>query len=99
MENVSESSQGSLQGIGEIRLIRLHQKVRRWPRELSQSPRQMDTNPPGSKMAPKTHTIICYAERGKPYALPRKGAEVSTPQGEETAQRVEERDKKRRPAL
>ena len=30
---------------------------------------QMDTNPPGSKMAPKTHTIICYAERGKPYAF------------------------------
>jgi len=29
----------------------------------------MDTNPPGSKMAPKTHTIICYAERGKPYAF------------------------------
>ena len=34
---LSESSQGSLQGIGEIRLIRLHQKVRRWPRELSES--------------------------------------------------------------
>lgn len=38
MENVSESSQGSLQGIGEIRLTRLHQKVRRRLWELSQSP-------------------------------------------------------------
>ena len=43
-------------------------------------------------MAPKTHTIICYAERGKPYAFLR--LEVSTPQGEEMVQRVEERDKK-----
>ena len=58
-------------------------------------PQQMDTNPPGSKMAPKTHTIICCAERGKPYAFLCRNAEVSTPQGEEMAQRVEERDKKR----
>ena len=42
-------------------------------------PQQMDTNPPGSKMAPKTHTTICYAERGKPYAFLRRNAEVSTP--------------------
>ena len=62
-------------------------------------PQQMDTNPPGSKMAPKTHTIICCAERGKPYAFLCRHAEVSTPQGEEMAQRVEERDKKRTPAL
>ena len=32
-------------------------------------PQQMDTNPPGLKMAPKTHTTICYTERGKPYAF------------------------------
>ena len=57
-------------------------------------PQQMDTNPPGSKMA-----IICCAERGKPYAFLCRNAEVSTPQGEEMAQRVEERDKKRTPAL
>ena len=62
-------------------------------------PQQMDTNPPGSKMAPETHTIICCAERGKPYAFLCRNAEVSTPQGEEMAQRVEERDKKRTPAL
>ena len=79
MENVSESSQGSLQGIGEIRLTRLHQKVRRWSGVLSANARQMDANPPGSKMAPKTHTTICYAERGKPYAFLRRNAEVSTP--------------------
>jgi len=30
----------------------------------------MDTNPPGSKMAPKTLIIIYYAELGKPYAFP-----------------------------
>ena len=60
---------------------------------------QMDTNPPGSKMAPKTHTIIWYAERGKPYAFLSRNGKVSTPQGEETAQRVEEQDKKRMPAL
>ena len=62
-------------------------------------PQQMDTNPPGSKMAPKTHTTICYAERGKPYAFLCRNAEVSPPQGEEMAQRVEEQDKKRMPAL
>ena len=62
-------------------------------------PQQMDTNPPGSKMAPKTHTIIRYAERGKPYAFLCRNEKVSTPQGEEMAQRVEERDKKRMPAL
>ena len=58
-------------------------------------PRQMDIIPPGSKMAPKARTIIQYAERGKPYAFLCRNAEVSTPQGEEMAQRVEERDKKR----
>jgi hypothetical protein len=58
----------------------------------------MDTNPPGSKMAPKALTIIYYAERGKPYAFPGFGR-VSTPQGEEMAQRVKERDKKRMPDL
>ena len=94
MENVSESSQGSLQGIGEIRLIRAEVAVGTFA-----IPQQMDTNPPGSKMAPKTHTTICYAERGKPYAFLRRNAEVSTPQGEEMTQRVEERDKKRMPAL
>ena len=109
----------------------------------------MDINPPGSKMAPKTHTI---PRKGDAMALSGKAAkshpifvtrnvvspmrsskgshkaewlcgkrsgnemkripaerrvqrnevcrdEVSTPQGEETAQRVEERDKKRKPAL
>lgn len=35
-------------------------------------PQQMDINPPGSKMAPKAHTVICCSERGKPYALLRK---------------------------
>lgn len=51
-------------------------------------------------MAPKTHTIIRYVERGKPYAFrySLKGMSVSTPQGEEIAQRVEERDKKRMPS-
>ena len=60
---------------------------------------QMDINPPGSKMAPKAHIIICYVERGKPYAFLCRNVEVSTPQGKEKAQRVEERDKKRTPAL
>ena len=48
-------------------------------------------------MAPKARTIIRYAERGKPYAFLCRNVEVSTPQGEEMAQRVEERDKKRMP--
>lgn len=33
----------------------------------------MDTNPPGSKMAPKTLIIIYYAELGKPYAILERG--------------------------
>ena len=78
MENVSESSQGSLQGIGEIRLIRLHQKGAETAVGTFSIPQQMDTNPPGSKMAPKMHTIICYAERGKPYAFLRRNAKVLT---------------------
>ena len=49
----------------------------------------------GSEMAPKVPTSILNAEPGKPYALP--DFRVSTPQGEETAQRVEERSKKRKP--
>ena len=78
MENVSESSQGSLQGIGEIRLIRLHQKGAKAAVGTFAVPQQMDINPPGSKMAPKTHTIICYAERGKPYAFLCRNVKVST---------------------
>ena len=78
MENVSESSQGSLQGIGEIRLIRLHQKGAEAAVGTFAVPQKMDINPPGSKMAPKTHTIICYAERGKPYAFLCKNVKVST---------------------
>ena len=31
---------------------------------------QMDNIPPGLKIAPKTHTIIYYVERGKPYIAP-----------------------------
>jgi hypothetical protein len=50
-------------------------------------------------MAPKAHIIIQYAERGKPYVFLPSNGEVSTPQGEEMAQRVEERDKKRKPGL
>jgi hypothetical protein len=63
----------------------------------------MDMIPPGSKMAPKAHIIIQYAERGKPYVFLKRNEvcrdEVSTPQGEEMTQRVEERDKKRKPGL
>lgn len=55
----------------------------------------MDVIPPGSKMASKVLTIIHYAELGKPYAFLKKKKEVSTPQGEEMAQRVKEREKKR----
>ena len=54
---------------------------------------QMDKTPLGSKIAPKTRAIIYYAELGKPYAFPT--SRVSTPQGEETTQRVKEQDKKR----
>lgn len=36
---------------------------------LSSYCRQMDKNPPGSKMAPKACTIIYYVERGKPYTF------------------------------
>jgi hypothetical protein len=57
---------------------------------------QTDNIPPGSKMAPKALTIIYYAELGKPYAF--LVYKVSTPQGEEMAQRVEEQDKKRMPS-
>ena len=99
MENVSESSQESLQGIGEIRLIRLHQKGAEAAVRAFRTSQQMDINPPGSKMAPKAHIIICYVERGKPYAFLCRNVEVSTPQGKEKAQRVEERDKKRTLAL
>ena len=56
-------------------------------------------SPPGSYTAPKARIIIRYAERGKPYALLSRNGKVSTPQGEEMAQRVEEQDKKRMPAL
>ena len=49
-------------------------------------------------MAPKTHMVIHYAKHGKPYVLHylSKEVAVSTPQGGEMAQRVRERDKKRR---
>ncbi len=30
-------------------------------------PIQMDISPPGSMIVPKTFTIICYVELGKPY--------------------------------
>lgn len=35
----------------------------------------MDTSPPGLKTAPKSFTIIYYAELGKPYVLLEKGIE------------------------
>jgi hypothetical protein len=54
----------------------------------------MDTNPPGSKIAPKTFTTIYYVELGKPYVF--LVYKVSTPQGEEMTQRVEERIKSER---
>lgn len=61
--------QESLQGISEIRLIRLHQKVQRQADRAFVTGRQMDINPLGSKTAPKVLTIIYYAELGKPYVL------------------------------
>ena len=99
MENVSESSQGSLQGIGEIRLIRLHQKVRRWPRELSESLGKWTQILPAQRWLLKRTRLFVARNVVSPMRSFAKEAEVSTPQGEETAQRVEERDKQRRPAL
>ena len=94
MENVSESSQGSLQGIGEIRLIRLHQKV-----ELSESLGKWTQILPAQRWLLKRTRLFVARNVVSPMRSFAKEAEVSTPQGEETAQRVEERDKKRRPAL
>ena len=55
--------------------------------------------PPGSQMAPKVFASMHQMELGKPYALPTLIGRGIQPQGKETAQRVEERDRKRMPTL
>ena len=79
--------------------IRLHQKVRRWPRELSESLGKWTQILPAQRWLLKRTRLFVARNVVSPMRSFAKEAEVSTPQGEETAQRVEERDKKRRPAL
>ncbi len=73
MENVKVIIARVVTGNKRNKAVTLTPKGAEAARGAFSIPKQTDTIPPGSKMAPKALTTIYYAEHGKPYAFLERG--------------------------